>query len=282
MHMQGGIDGGVADGVVIGEGVVLDARPASFVSRALAALLDLAALAVVGIALLIVVALQDVAFDEQWARVAGVVAAVLVMVVVPTTVETLSRGRSLGKLITGLRVVRDDGGPVRFRHAFVRALVGIGELWLTFGSVALIASLSNSRGKRLGDLLAGTYVIRVRGGRGRTVPLAMPPELAVWARTADVRRLPDGLALAARQFLDRAPRLAPASRAGLADDLAGRIEPFVAPGPPPGTPAEAFLHAVLYERRDRELERGRAEQERAEARAATLHRLPYAVPDPPR
>ncbi|MFI2103394.1 RDD family protein [Isoptericola sp. NPDC019693] len=282
MHMQDGIQNGIRDGVVIGEGVVLDARPASFVSRALAALLDLAALAIVGIALLVVVALQDVTVDEQWARVAGVVIAVLVMVVLPTTVETLTRGRSLGKLITGLRVVRDDGGPVRFRHAFVRALVGVGELWLTVGSVALVVSLSNSRGKRLGDLLAGTFVIRVRGGRARTVPLAMPSELAAWARTADIRRLPDGLALAARQFLDRAPRLAPVSRAGLADDLAGRVEPFVAPGPPPGTPPEAFLHAVLHERRDRELERGRAEQERAEARAATLHRLPYAVPDPPR
>jgi len=274
MHMH--------DGIVIGEGVVLDARPASFVSRVLAILIDLAAIAVVLIALLVVVAVQDVQIDEQWAAVAGVVAAVLVMVVVPVTVETLTRGRSLGKVVTGLRVVRDDGGPVRFRHSFVRALVGVGELWLTFGSVALVTSLANSRGKRLGDLLAGTYVIRVRGGRGWSVPLAMPPELAGWARTADIRRLPDGLALAARQFLDRAPRLAPTSRAGLADDLAGRVEPLVAPGPPPGTPAEAFLHAVLHERRDRELERGRAEQERAEARAATLHRLPYAVPDPPR
>jgi uncharacterized RDD family membrane protein YckC len=274
MHMQ--------DGIVIGEGVVLDARPASFVSRALAALLDLAALVLVGIALLVVVAVQDVSVDEQWAAVLSIVVAVVVMVVLPVTVETLSRGRSLGKLAAGTRVVRDDGGPVRFRHALVRALVGVGELWLTFGSVALVASLSNSRGKRLGDLLAGTYVIRVRGGRAQTAPLGMPPELAAWARTADIRRLPDGLALAARQFLGRASRLAPASRAGLADELAGRVEPFVAPGPPPGTPPEAFLHAVLHERRDRELERGQAEQERAEARAATLHRLPYAVPDPPR
>jgi len=280
--MPDGTRDGIHDGIVIGEGVVLDARPASFVSRALAALLDLAALAFVGIALLVVVALRDVSFDQQWTAVASVATAVVVMVVLPVTVETLSRGRSLGKLAAGTRVVRDDGGPVRFRHALVRALVGVGELWLTFGSVALIASLSNSRGKRLGDLLAGTYVIRVRGARARTAPLAMPPELAAWARTTDIRRLPDGLALAARQFLDRAPRLAPASRAGLADELAGRVEPFVAPGPPPGTPAEAFLHAVLHERRDRELERGRAEQERAEARATTLHRLPYAVPDPPR
>ena len=268
------------DGILIGEGVVLDARPASFVTRALAALLDLAVVGIVVLAVVLVGYLQLGTLDEQWLRVVFVVLSVVVMVVVPVTVETLTRGRSVGKLAAGLRVVRDDGGPVRFRHAFVRALVGVGELWLTFGSVALITSLANARGKRLGDMLAGTYVIRVRGGRGWSVPLAMPPELAAWARTADIRRLPDGLALASRQLLDRAPRLSAASRRSLADELAGRVEPYVAPGPPAGTPAEAFLHAVLHERRDRELARGRAEHERARLRAQTLHRLPYGVPDP--
>ncbi|GAA1709893.1 RDD family protein [Isoptericola hypogeus] len=268
------------DGILIGEGVLLDARPASFVTRSLAALLDLAVVGIAVLGVFLVGYWQLGALDDQWLRVAFVVVSVVVMVVVPVTVETLTRGRSLGKLAAGLRVVRDDGGPVRFRHAFARALVGVGELWLTFGSVALVTSLANSRGKRLGDLLAGTYVIRVRGGRGWSTPLAMPPELAGWAARADIRRLPDGLALAARQYLDRAPRLAPVSRAGLADELAGRVEPYVAPGPPPGTPAEAFLQAVLHERRDRELARGRAEHERAHARAETLHRLPYAVPDP--
>jgi uncharacterized RDD family membrane protein YckC len=268
------------DGILIGEGVVLDARPASFLTRAMAALIDLAVVLVVVVAVVVVAALNLATLPDQWLRVAGVLAAVLVMVVLPVTVETLTRGRSLGKLAAGLRVVRDDGGPVRFRHALARALAGVGELWLTFGSVALIASLSNSRGKRLGDLIAGTYVIRVRGARGWSTPLVMPAELAAWAHVADIRRLPDGLALAARQFLDRASRLAPASRARLADELAGRIEPYVAPSPPPGTPAERFLHAVLHERRERELARGQVEQDRGEARAQTLHRLPHAIPDP--
>jgi uncharacterized RDD family membrane protein YckC len=212
----------VHDGILIGEGVVLDARPASFVTRALGALLDAAVAVLVLLGLIGLVGATPWALDEQWAQALGVAAAVVVMVVVPVTVETLSRGRSLGKLAAGIRVVRDDGGPVRFRHALVRALIGVGELWLTVGCVALVASLANTRGKRLGDMVAGTYAIRVRGGRGWSVPLSMPPELAGWARTADIRRLPDGVALAARRFLDRAPRLAPASRARLADELAGR------------------------------------------------------------
>src|SRR5690606_38516374 len=137
------------------------------------------------------------------------------------------------------------------------------ELWFTFGAVAVITSLANARGKRLGDLLAGTYSVRVRGARGWERPLVMAPDLAGWAGTADIRRLPDGLALRARQVLDRAPRLAPSSRVRLTDELAGQVEAYVAPGPPSGTPPEAFLHAVLHERRDRELVRGRAERERA-------------------
>lgn len=270
------------DGILIGEGVVLDARPASFFTRALGGLLDALAIVAVTVVVAWLVGVSLESLEADWLQVGGVVLTSVLFVGIPVTVETLSRGRSLGKLATGIRVIRDDGGPVRFRHALVRALLGVVELWLTFGSVALIASLANPKGKRLGDMVAGTYAIRVRGGKGWQVPLSMPPELGGWASTADMRRLPDGLALAARQMIDRAPRLAPSSRAALADDLAARIEPYVAPAPPPGTPAEAFLHAVLHERRDRELARGLRERDRAAEQAQALHRLPYAMSDPPR
>jgi uncharacterized RDD family membrane protein YckC len=270
----------VHDGILIGEGVVLDARPASFATRALGALLDAAVVVVVAFGLLLLLGLSIESLDERWLRAGVIVFLVLFLVVVPAAVETLTRGRSLGRLATGTRVVRDDGGPVRLRHALIRALLGVLELWATAGGVAIVASLSNAKGKRLGDMVAGTYAVRVRGGKGWSLPLRMPPELAAWAAAADMRRLPDGLALAARQLLDRAPRLAPSSRAALADDIAARVEPYVAPAPPPGTPAEAFLHAVLHERRDRELARGLRERERAADQAAALHRLPYGVPDP--
>ncbi|RPF20142.1 RDD family protein [Myceligenerans xiligouense] len=273
------------DGIVIGEGVLLDARPAGFISRTLAVLLDLITLGALVITLLL---LAIPWLTEQLLRgepgfdallITNLAVTIAVMVGVPTAVETLTRGRSLGKLAAGIRVVRDDGGPIRFRHAFVRALVGIFELWLTLGFLAVITSLINRRGKRLGDLAAGTYVVRVRGGHTPSAPVVMPLELAAWADTTDMRRLPDGLALAARQFLGRAHKLAPQSRHRLADDLAGRIEPYVAPGPPVGTHPEAFLHAVLAERRLREEDAARLRQSRADQHASLLHRLPYAVPD---
>jgi len=272
----------VRDGILIGEGVVLDARPASFLTRGLGVFLDMLAIFVLLLATLLITARSLDVIDPDLAPAIGIAIAVLVMVVVPTTVETLSRGRSLGKLALGIRVVRDDGGPVRFRHAFLRALVGIGEIWLTLGSVALVASLTNDRGKRLGDMAAGTYAIRVRGGKATLAPLVMPPYLAAWASRADMRRLPDGLALAARQFLARAGRLHPASRVRLGQELAGQVERYVAPGPPPGTHPETFLVAVLAERRDRDRATAQRMEAAAHEQAELLHRLPYSVPDPSR
>jgi hypothetical protein len=104
----------------------------------------------------------------------------------------------------GLRVVRDDGGPIGFRHALIRGLVGVVELWLLSGAPALICSLANSKGKRLGDLLAGTVVVRERMPSQSGVVAAMPPGLAGWAAGLDLSRLPDDLALAARST-SRAP-----------------------------------------------------------------------------
>ena len=62
-----------------------------------------------------------------------------------------------------MQVIRDDGGPIRLRHAAVRALVGFFELWLLLGGLAFVTSLLNDRGKRVGDYLAGTCVARMRG-----------------------------------------------------------------------------------------------------------------------
>jgi uncharacterized RDD family membrane protein YckC len=269
-------------GVVTGEGVLLDARPVSFAVRLAAALIDLLVLLVLGIATIFVLGAADITLDEHTSRIVGVVLLAVVVLVLPTTVDTLTRGRSIGKLAVGIRVVRDDGGPIRFRQAFVRALVGVLELWASAGSIALITSIVQPQGKRLGDLLAGTYAVRVRGKAQPRQIVPMPPYLAAWANAADVRRLPDGLALAVRQFLVRAAGLHPGSRATLGQRLSAEVARYVAPGPPPGTHPEAFLAAVIATRRDRELAATARTAARAEAESAALHRLPHAVPDPAR
>ncbi|WP_225753667.1 RDD family protein [Actinotalea sp. Marseille-Q4924] len=270
----------MSEEILIGEGVVLDARPASFATRALGALIDVAVQALVALVLALVVPAVAGDLDPAMLAALGIALVVVVLVALPTAVETLTRGRSVGKLVVGIRIVRDDGGPVRFRHAVLRALVGVGEIWLTAGSVALLTSLVHPQGKRVGDLLAGTYAVRVRGGQRALPPVQMPPELAAWAAGTDIRRLPDGLALSTRQFLGRAMTLNPGSRSALGLRLAAEVEGYVAPGPPPGTHPERFIAAVLAERRDREYARAVQAAEAARTEAALLHRLPHAVPDP--
>ena len=258
--------------VVTGEAVVLDLRAASFASRLLAGLLDAVAIGIVGLLLLLGGSALLSASDEAAVGAIGLTLTVFCLVGIPVLVETLTRGRSLGKVVTGLRVVRDDGGPVRFRHCVVRGLLGFFELWATAGSPAILCALVTRRGKRFGDLLAGTYVVRERTG-ARHVPLPpMPAELAGWARRADIGRLPDGTALAARQFLGRAPGLHASSREHLGASLAGSLLPLVSPPPPAGTPAERFLAAVLVERRDRELVTLRRQQARVRELSHSLGR----------
>ncbi|HST86472.1 MAG TPA: RDD family protein [Kineosporiaceae bacterium] len=270
-----GFDLGITEDLVTGEAVVLDLRPASFITRALALALDLIVTGILVLLVFWLLAATTSVLDQAAGSALGLVVSLGVLIGIPITVETLTRGRSLGKLAAGLRVVRDDGGPIRARHALIRGLLGVLELYWSFGSIALITSLLNRRGKRLGDLLAGTYVIRERSPREQPNVVQMPPHLHPWAAASDLGRLPDRLSLAVRQFLGRAARLAPTSRERLGRALAEQVSRYVAPSPPPGTHPEDFLAAVLAERRDRDYARLRRE---AEARSTRLHRRSAAGP----
>src|SRR5437588_12357840 len=88
----------------------------------------------------IIIAVAGSGLDDAAAGALFITAVVAVLVGYPVAFETLSRGRTLGKLALGLRVVADDGGPVRFRQALVRGLAGVVELWVLLGVPALITS----------------------------------------------------------------------------------------------------------------------------------------------
>jgi uncharacterized RDD family membrane protein YckC len=240
------------DDLVTGEAVALELPAAGIALHALSGFLDLM---IAGVALwtgLIAASMMTQNADEAIIGVTMTVLLVLVSVALPTTMETLTRGRSVGKLATGLRTVRDDAGPIGFRHALTRALIGFVELWLLLGVPALVSGLVSSKGKRLGDHAAGTYVVRERVHLTLPPPPMMPPSLATWAVGADIARLPDGLAMAVRQFLMRAPLLSPQSRAALGIQLHDEVVAYLAPAPPAGTHPELLLAAVIADRRRRD------------------------------
>jgi len=252
--------------IITGEAVVLQLRPASFAARSLGAVIDVLLTVFLVILALWIIGSVPALLDPAAAKALTLVTLVFLLVVVPVGVETLTRGKSLGKLAMGLRVVRDDGGSIRFRQALIRGLVGIFEIYLTLGSVAFLASLFNERSKRLGDMMAGTYAIRERAPKIVPLQVHTPPELAGWASLVDIGRLPDPLARRIWVFLRQGASMAPASRQALGVSLATEASAFVAPLPPAGTPPEVFLSAMISERRDREL----AKLRRAQAQAETL------------
>ncbi len=269
------------DDLVTGEAVALELPAAGVAVHAVSGAIDVVATLLLLWAASAVAVVATADSDEALASTAMLLAVVLALLVLPTTLETLSRGRSLGKLALGLRTVRDDAGPIGFRHAFTRALVGGVEIWLLFAIPALVSGLVSAKGKRLGDYAAGTYVVRERVRMTIPPPPAMPPALAGWAVGADIARLPDGLAMAVRQFLGRAAGLSPASRASIAAELQAEVLRHVAPPPPAGSHPEMVLTAVIADRRRRD---GQRLQREAELRARLLPAdplAPTAGPPPP-
>ncbi|MGW0614187.1 RDD family protein [Streptomyces sp. NPDC002788] len=263
--------------LVTGEAVALELRPARLPSRALAVLLDLVAAVAVYVAVTIALVVSTASLDEAAQTALSIASFVLVLVGGPIAVETLSHGRSLGKMACGLRVVRDDGGPIRFRHALVRGLIGVIEILMTFGVVACIASFVSGRGRRLGDVFAGTLVVRERipVARSGFVP-PPPPWLAGRFAELDLSAVPDGLWLAVRQYLTRMQQLDPQVGWSMAQRLASDLAERTGAPVPHGVPPAAYLAAVVQERQAREARRA-FENGRAASAAATVTDGPPAA-----
>jgi uncharacterized RDD family membrane protein YckC len=263
------------DEVLTGEAVALDVQPIGYFLRALGVLIDM--LIGVGLLLLFVLLINWLdglgALPPDVAPILTIAIIVVVTVVVPTAVETTSRGRSLGKLAVGGRIVRSDGGAAGFRHALIRALIGVFELWFTFGAVAALVGAFTPRSQRLGDLMAGTYSERTRTPRLPAAPVDIPPPLTAWAEMADVARLPERLARRLAQFAQSARSMEPSARTRVAASLAAEAAEHVSPVP--AVEPETLIIGIVALRRRRELRALELESERVAA-------LTGSTPDAPR
>ncbi|GFG74117.1 RDD family protein [Mycobacterium botniense] len=243
--------------LVTGDAVVLDMQIAQLPVRAVGALIDITVMFVSYMLGLMLWAATLTRFDDALTTAGVIIFTVAVLVGYPLIFETATRGRSVGKIVMGLRVVADDGGPERFRQALFRALASVVEIWMFAGSPAMICSMVSPKAKRIGDIFAGTVVISERGPRLGPPP-EMPPALAQWASSLQLSGLSGHQAEVARQFLSRAKQLDPRVREQMAYRIAGDVLAHIAPPPPPGTPPQLVLAAVLAERHRRELARLRA------------------------
>lgn len=235
--------------LVTPEAVALDLPLASVGSRGVALLLDYLVVGAVIIGLLLGAAALDSTINgvPDWV---GVTLVIVMLTAVqfgyPIAFETLWRGRTLGKAALGLRVVTVEGGPVRFRHAATRAVLGIVDFQMTLGGAALFTSFLNPRGQRLGDIVAGTLVVRERSGAGPAVAATFDVPRGFEATVAglDVSGLGAAEYQAVRAYLQREASLGADTRSGLAGEILRRVAPRVQPPLDPDLPPSVALHVV--------------------------------------
>lgn len=163
--------------------------------------------------------------------------------------EVLASGRTPGKRWTGLRVVRAGGHPVTFLPSATRNILRLVDWLPAVYIVGCISVLVTKRNQRLGDLAAGTLVIRDQA----RVPVPAPPRLLYGQATppAGLDNLPawdvSGITaeelVAVRRFLQRRHELELHARTHLAGQLHDRLRPKTA-GVPAEVTGERFLELV--------------------------------------
>lgn len=235
---RAGVDGVAA---FTPEGVRLDVEPARLPSRLLARLLDqVIAGALVNVLSIPLAAVQP---SEGLFVVVSLIALVLTMFVYPIVMEALTGGRTVGKMAVGLRVVTLTGGPVSVRHAVTRGLLSAVDLVASVGVVGIVAILTSSRSQRVGDMVAGTVVVRTRlpHGRQSTPPIDLGA-FEAYVASLDPARIP----VEERDLVEELSHrrtTPPLDHEQRLDRVADRIDARLH-ARPPGMTAEVFLACV--------------------------------------
>lgn len=232
-------------GIVTPEGVVLSFVEAGLGSRALAFLLDLLIRALIVLAVIFAVVLVRGSVDVF--VILYVITIFSVLLVYPVVFEVAMRGQTPGKMALGLRVVTVEGGPVRFRHAAIRSGLGLIDFVVSSGVVAVVTTLLNRRSQRLGDIVAGTMVVRERSARRDSNAIVFTP-LPGWepfAQSLDTSALTMPMANLIREFLLRLHTLDVSARWRLGWELAARVGARIGTPLPPTSHPEPYLICVV-------------------------------------
>ena len=232
------------------EGVSLELPLAGVGSRFVALLVDTLLQMLIFVAVIVLLVVADADSFAVFA-VTGVTVFALLFVY-PVAFELAAGGRTPGKRWSSLRVVCDDGSPLTFRASALRNLVRLVDVLPGMYLVGAVAIFATRRNQRLGDLAAGTLVVRdvrvptfVAESFAPSAEVA-PDDLPAW----DVSGLSQPELAALRRFLERRQAIDDVPRNLLARDLAERLRPSVG-GVGADLPPERFLELVAALRRIR-------------------------------
>ncbi|MGZ8650146.1 MAG: RDD family protein [Solirubrobacteraceae bacterium] len=225
------------------EGVDVELTLAGIGSRFIAAILDFIIQA--GVVIAVSVLLGLFSGDRDGGYVAAVFSLVFFLTFFAYDVlfEVRSRGRTPGKRWTGLRVVRTGGRPVTFVRSCIRNVLRLVDILPSFYAIGMLSIFVTRNNQRLGDLAAGTYIVRERAGGFRRSREPAPRVATTAGASWDVSAVSAQDAGTVRQFLDRRDQLSGGARQELAEELERRLRPQVA-GAPVGLGAEEFLEQL--------------------------------------
>ena len=139
--------------------------------------------------------------------------------------EWLWQGQTVGKRFSGLRVIREDGAPAGFVAILIRNLVRLVDFLPGFYGLGLMVIILSPRSQRLGDMAAGTYVVRAPRPQLDYFSLRTVTPLAPGA-TVETRALPGEMQRLVREFVAREAKLRPADRQRVATQIAERVRPY--------------------------------------------------------
>lgn len=240
-------------GIITPEAVVLDVETAGFASRILAGVIDSGAIVT---SLFVVGGIMTAVLggDESTAQTIFAFTFFALIFGYPILFETFMRGRTPGKAALGLRAVTIDGAPIRLREATLRAMGGIVDRLLPPGGItgAIFVTIT-PRNQRVGDLIAGTIVIRdpVKFVPSSALWFTAPPGFDGFAETIDPTAITVEQYTVIRSFLTRGAALSPEIRYALATDLADRLAETIRHPNHRAVQPEAFLICAMarYQRR---------------------------------
>lgn len=189
--------------------------------------------------------------------------------------EALLDGQTPGKRMMNLRVVRDGGLAVNFEASAIRNLVRIVDMQPAFlYAIGMLSMVANSRGKRLGDMAAGTLVVKEDLSSQPVVTQAPRRSTATEALTITAHLSEDQYALLDR-FVQRRMAFEPARRNELAANLALRLKDVLG-----DEDAKSPLNALVRLHEDEQAARARGVASRHDRGAARERHAIVAINAP--
>lgn len=233
-------------GVVTPEGVLLDYRPAGLATRTMGRLIDLSLMGIVFYVSFVLGLVLLLSGSFVLVTIYMIALGFFVLFGYPIGFEVYGGGRTPGHRATGTRVIRTDGGPVGLRHSAIRAMLFLVDGIATTGFAGAVSVLVTKRGQRLGDLAAGTMVVRV----DRVVMAPGPAPsighgLASRASEFDRRRLDRDDVTTARMLMERGAQFREGAQVDLAERVAERLDSQLGNVRLGEDSAVDFIHAVL-------------------------------------